>query len=260
MSTRVPSPTRAAVSTLICMLSACAGDLQTPMPTVAYPLADEPARTLVIMLPGAGDRVGTYAEHGMVATLRDTGMSVDMLELDAHYGYYKSRTLLERIDQDVLEPNRGKYDEIWLVGISMGGIGALLTAWTYPEDIDGIVLIAPYLGRRKTLRQISDAGGLAAWEPPPEPAAPDPDEWDIEIWRMLKRISASEIEHPKIILMYGNDDFGARAHNLLAAALPPEQVHTAPGGHSWSTWTTLFQPPALNALDAKPHPRPQNED
>ncbi|MCA9685587.1 MAG: alpha/beta hydrolase, partial [Myxococcales bacterium] len=195
MSFSQPS-TRALLSTVVCLMSACAGELQAPILTASYPApapepsraesmptATEPASTLVIMLPGAGDRVGTYDEHGFVELMHQSGMAVDILEVDAHYGYYRSRTLLERMEQDVLAPNRGRYQEIWVVGISMGGIGALLTAWTFPEDIDGLILMAPYLGRRKTLRAIESAGGLARWQPPAEI---DDEEWDVEIWRMLK--------------------------------------------------------------------------
>ena len=222
------------------MLSACAGDLSTPIPTASYPKAAEaPARTLLVMLPGAGDRVGTYDDHGFIAAVRDSGMDVDMLEVDAHYGYYRSRTLLERMEQDVLAPNRDRYDAIWIVGISMGGIGALLTAWTYPEQVDGLVLIAPYLGRRKTLRGIAKAGGLAGWEPP---AGADPDkDWDIEVWRMLKAISETGGREPtELYLMYGRDDFGVRAHQLLADGLPEGHVWTTEGGHAWTTWTRLW--------------------
>lgn len=224
---------------LLCCLSACAGALDDPISTVAYRQAEpEFARVLVVMLPGAGDRVGTYAKHGFVQTMRDSGMDVDMLEVDATYGYYRSRTLLDRMEHDVLAPNRDHYDEIWLVGISMGGIGALLTAWTYPEDIDGLILIAPFLGRRKTLAQIDAAGGLAAWEPP---ATVDDDQWDVEIWRMLARMSEAQFAgKPELYLMYGEDDFGVAAHQLLAAAVPSERVKTTPGGHAWTTWTTLW--------------------
>lgn len=238
MISRISNPTRALASTLVCMLGACA-DMQTPIPTASYPTATpERARALVIMLPGAGDRVGTYDEHGFIASMRDSGMDVDMLEVDAHFGYYKSRTLLDRMEQDVLAPNRDKYEEIWIVGISMGGIGALLTAWTHPDDIDGLILIAPYLGRRKTLRSISKAGGLASWEPP---AQVDDEAWDVEIWRMLKEISeAGGAGKPSLHLMYGEDDFGVRAHELLAVGLPPARVRTVPGGHAWTTWTTLW--------------------
>lgn len=232
------TPVRALLSSFVGLLGACAtGSLADPIPTAVYPKSEQgPARALVIMLPGAGDRVGVYDDRGFVTAMRDSGMDVDMLEVDAHYGYYKSRTLLERMEHDVLAPNRDKYDEVWIVGISMGGIGALLTAWTYPEDIEGLVLIAPYLGRRKTLQQISAAGGLSEWQPPAEEG-----EWDLEIWRMLKQVSAEgSASKPEIWLMYGVEDFGVRAHDLLAAGLPTTRVHTTSGGHAWDTWTRLW--------------------
>ncbi|HLT38875.1 MAG TPA: alpha/beta hydrolase [Enhygromyxa sp.] len=233
------APIHALTGTLLCMLGACASaELQSPIPTIGYP-NHEPARTLVVMLPGAGDRVGVFDEHGFVTAMRDSGMTVDVLEVDAHFGYYKTRTLLERIEQDVLAPNRDKYDELWLVGISLGGFGALLTAWTYPEDVDGMILMAPYMGRRKTLNTISKAGGLEAWQPP---ATVDrEDGWDIELWRMLKQIAEADgVGKPKLYLMYGEDDFGARAHDMLAAALPASQVRRIPGGHAWTTWEALW--------------------
>jgi pimeloyl-ACP methyl ester carboxylesterase len=230
---------RVLMSTLVCMLGACAAEMQTPIPTTVHPGAEPRARTLMIMLPGAGDRIGAFAERGFIQGVRDRAMDVDVIEVDAHLGYYRSRTLLERMEQDVLAPNRDQYDEIWLVGISMGGLGALLVTWTYPDDIDGVVLLAPYLGRRKTLTKIARAGGLAQWQPPE--AVDEQRDWDVEIWRMLKRISEAEAGgKPEIHLLYGEDDFGARAHDLLAAGLPPTRVRTTAGGHAWTTWSTLW--------------------
>lgn len=238
------APIVALASTLACVLGCAGGRLEQPIPTLSHPKQEDArAKALVIMLPGAGDRVGVYAARGFVAALRESGMDVDVLEVDAHYGYYRSRTLLERMEQDVLAPRRGQYEEVWIVGLSMGGIGALLSAWTYPDDVDGLVLIAPYLGRRKTLRQIADAGGLASWQPPRGEG-----EWDVEIWRMLKDVSEGRRASPEIWLVYGEDDFGVAAHRLLAAGLPPERVDTAPGGHEWPVWTILWG----RLMDAKP--------
>jgi pimeloyl-ACP methyl ester carboxylesterase len=223
--------------TLICVLGACAtGRVEDPIPTAMYPKSEqEPARTLVIMLPGAGDRLGKFEKMGFVAAMHESGMDVDVLEVDAHYRYYKTRTLLPRME-GVLAPNRDRYEEIWVVGLSMGGLGALLTAWTYPEDIDGLVLIAPYMGRPKVLKQIIEAGGLAEWQPPAEEG-----DWDLEIWKMLKRVCESgEAGRPKIRLMYGVDDFGFETHELLAAELPKDMVETTEGGHAWPVWTRLW--------------------
>jgi len=224
--------------TCLALVGGCAGKVEDPIPTMSHEFAEaEPVSTLVVMLPGAGDRVGTYEKHGLVEELRATGMAVDLLEVDAHPGYYYGdRTLLERMDEDVLGPNRDRYEQIWLVGISMGGVGALLTAWKYPEDIDGLILMSPYLGRRKLLKQVDKAGGLEAWEPPAEV---DEDAWDVEIWRMLKDVSEGQHDLD-LYLMYGHSDLGVRAHEMLAESLPDERVKTVPGGHAWSTWSTLW--------------------
>ena len=245
----------AALATSLTLLCACAGKVEATIPTAMHPASSssdgpdsaatkQPAPVLLVMLPGAGDRVGTYDEHGIVEATRAAGLDVDLLEVDAHPGYYfGDRTLLERMDTDVLGPNRGRYEEIWIVGISMGGIGALLTAWTYPEDIDGLILMSPYLGKRKTLSEIDKAGGLRVWEPPAEI---DERDWQDGVWTMLKQATSGERDL-EIYLGYGESDLGVRAHDLLAAALPEGHVDKIPGGHSWKTWTTLWDRIAAKA-------------
>lgn len=185
------------------------------------------SRTLLVLLPGRGDLGEDYTRHGFVARAH-AEPGVDVVTVDAHFSYYADRTLRERLHEDVLAPARGRYEQIWLLGISMGGIGALLTAEKYPDDVDGILLIAPYLGRRRTIEAVAHAGGLAKWQPPAELA------WDERLWAWMK-----STETP-IYLAYGTEDFGARAHAVLAAALPKDRVLTAPGEHAWTTWTPLF--------------------
>lgn len=220
-------------------LTACAAKTDDPIPTAVYPDpagTAEAADTLVVFLPGLGDRLGTYVDHQFVARLQAAGMGVDILEVDAHYGYYKSRTLLDCMRDDVLGPNRDRYEHIWIVGLSMGGLGALLTAEAYPDDVDGLVLIAPYLGRPKTLKAIDAEGGLPSWAPPAEV---DERDWDVEVWRMLDAIAEGDDPTP-VWLVFGEDDSGARAHRLLASGLPAGRVHTVPGGHTWPTWDRLW--------------------
>lgn len=208
---------------------ACAPKTTIPIATHPHAATSTAAspRALLVLLPGRGDLGEDYTRHGFVArALAEPG--VDVVTVDAHFGYYADRTIRERLHEDVLAPARGRYEQIWLLGISMGGIGALLTAEKYPDDIDGILLIAPYLGRRRTIEAVMHAGGLAKWQPPTELA------WDERLWAWMK-----STETP-IYLAYGTEDFGARAHAVLAAALPEDHVLTAPGEHAWTTWTPLF--------------------
>ena len=227
-------------STLLC---ACF-KVQDTMPTSAHLLAEseaERAPVLLVLLPGAGDRVGTFDKHGIIEATRAAGLEVDLLEVDAHVGYYYGdRALLERMGEDVIAPNRDRYDQIWVVGISLGGLGALLTALTYPDDVDGLVLLSPYLGKRAALREISEAGGIPAWEPPAKTDAEASTEtWTLDIWRMLDEVSQGEREL-ELYLYYGDHDVGVPALDMLAAGLPSDHSAKVPGRHSWSTWSRAW--------------------
>ncbi|MBK8241052.1 MAG: alpha/beta hydrolase [Deltaproteobacteria bacterium] len=208
---------------------ACAPKTTIPIGTHPHPAGSPAAasRTLLVLLPGRGDLGEDYARHGFVARAHAEA-GVDVITVDAHFGYYADRTIRERLHEDVLAPARGRYEHIWLLGISMGGIGALLTAEKYPDDVDGLLLIAPYLGRRRTIEAVMRAGGLAKWQPPADLA------WDERLWAWMKSTDTP------IYLAYGTEDFGARAHVVLAAALPKDRVLTAPGEHAWTAWTPLF--------------------
>ena len=116
----------------------------------------------------------------------------------------------------------------------MGGSGALASAQRYPALVDGVVLVAPFLGDSDLLREIRAAGGVAAWTPPRDPGT-----WDVEVWRSVKAWSNAG-DGPIIRLAYGTEDRAAGPHALLAAALPPNRVHTLPGGHRWEVWSRLW--------------------
>jgi pimeloyl-ACP methyl ester carboxylesterase len=222
----------ALVVVLVSALSlACAPKTTVPIGQHAYPRAAADAerpRALLVLLPGLGDTGEDFAAHGFVDAALRSRFDVDVVAVDAHYGYYEKRTLPERLHEDVLAPNRGRYDEIWLLGISMGGIGSLLTAQRYPSEVDGLILIAPYLGRRQTLLDIENAGGVQRWTPPVHPT------WDEGVWAWIKRTDTP------IYLAYGTEDFGARAHALRGKGLPKDHVFTRAGEHTWSTWEPLF--------------------
>ena len=56
------------------------------------------------------------------------------------------------------------YGEIWLVGVSMGGLGAFFHERAYPAQVTGLILLAPFVGDdRKLLAEIDAAGGAVAW-------------------------------------------------------------------------------------------------
>ena len=196
-----------------------------------------PSRDLIVCLPGIGDEAADFEDWGFVDLVRAHRWAADVLLVDAHYGYYADRTLLEQLHQDVLLPaSTAGYRSTWLVGISLGGLGALLYASQY-RDIHGVVAIAPFLGTHSLVQEIVVAGGLAQWTTSRITAS---DEIEA-IWTWVHTRGQQSRSSPEIFLAFGEDDMFVEAHRLLASSLPSSHVLTRPGGHRWSVWQALWR-------------------
>ena len=198
--------------------------------------------TLVAFLPGSYSAPEDYVREGFIAKLRARHVAADVQLVNAHLGYYSERSIIDRLQADVIAPARAAgYRHVWLVGISIGGYGALVHSVAPPPGsgagVEGIVLIAPYLGDRRVSTSIEAAGGLARW-PAPAQAMP-PNEDDQTVWRWLQGY-ATGAPRPALFLGYGTSDRFEFSDRLLAAALPPGRVATAPGGHDWPVWNALW--------------------
>jgi pimeloyl-ACP methyl ester carboxylesterase len=196
--------------------------------------------TLLVFLPGAYSTIDEFVREGFVQEVRHRRIDADIVMADAHMAYYNNRTVIDRLEADVLVPARtAGYRAIWLVGISVGGFGALIHEEQMPGGVAGIVALAPYLGERELTREIAQAGGLAAWQ---APAGPLPQEqMETRLWRWLQAQARLPTSLPPLYLGYGTEDRFANSHRLLAAALPPQRVFTTPGGHDWAPWRRLWQ-------------------
>ena len=119
------------------------------------------------MLPGRSDDPEDLVEEGLSQILQQNEEHADIWIVDAHLGYYVSRTLIERLHTDVILPaRRSGYARIHLLGISMGGLGALLYARQHADSIDSLLLVAPFLGMRTSLKK---SARLVGWPPGPFP-------------------------------------------------------------------------------------------
>jgi len=205
------------------------------------------ADTLLVMLPGAYSHPDEFTREGFLQALNDNRLAVDAMLVDAHLGYYHGKSILDRLERDVMVPARAKgYKAVWIVGISVGGFGGLLYAQTHPGELAGIVTLAPYLGERALSADISNAGGLARWAGPlNDPPGSDPrTPNETQLWQWLRGYvgtTATFGPRPPLYLGYGTEDRFAFSHALLAAALPRERVFTTEGGHDWPEWTRLWR-------------------
>jgi len=214
-----------------------------PMPTQLEPSACAgPVQTLVVFLPGAGSLPVEFVREGFLREMQERRIAADMLIADAHRGYYNQRSVLERLEADVIAPARSRgYRSIWLVGISLGGLGALLHEENMPGRVQGLVVIAPYLGEQGFIDGVKDGGGLAAWRAP-SGASPE-GAFEARLWRWLQGYAtpATAQARPPLYLGYGTADRFAATNALLGAVLPPGQVFTTAGGHDWNAWRPLWR-------------------
>jgi pimeloyl-ACP methyl ester carboxylesterase len=211
-----------------------------PLDAREYKSPDKPTEELIIFLPGIGDVLEDYETNGFIEAVLKSAAPADIIVVDAHFGYYARRTVIERLRADVIAPARatGGYKKIWLAGISLGGFGALLYASEHSDDVHGIVLLAPFLGRPPTIARIAAAGDVRGWQPA---NAPSETEYEQKLWLWLRCYANSSEPFPAIYLGYGESDQFAPAHRLLASVLPQERVFTTPGGHDWRTWGRLWE-------------------
>lgn len=228
-----------AVAVLALGLAGCANNrpMEVPMRTLAQPAPCGPTDTLVVMLPGTHSLPEEFLREGFVRTLRERQVAADVVLVDAHTGYYQSRTIIDRLHADVIEPARARgVRRVWIVGISLGAVGAMLYADEHPQALDGVVLLAPYLGTRLTALEIENAGGLAKW---PAPQRRADEELDSRLWRWLKG-QTQQARPLHIVQGYGVDDRFAYNNRLFSQSLPPARVFTADGGHDWPAWNALW--------------------
>jgi hypothetical protein len=206
------------------------------METVADCAGNPHERTLLVLLPPAFGTPQDFVGHGFVAAVRDRGLPVDVIVAGAIADHYLDRSVVARLHAEVITPALARgYRSLWLGGISIGGFGSLLYRSGH-EDVDGLLLLAPYLGSRPGVNEVLRAGGLAKWQP--DSAAPRDHERDLLVW--LKGVLAGDDMPQRILMGYGADDRFGPSIELLANALPAEQVVRRSGGHDWGTWGGLW--------------------
>lgn len=219
-------------------LAACGprGNPLVKVPTAFVP-APHTAQRLVVVLPGRGDNLRALETSGIAAAVQGAWPDADVMLAELAMGYYRAGIAPQRLHDDVIAPARARgYREIWLLGASMGGMGVLLYDRAYPGELDGMVLLAPYLGDRPILEEITAAGGIARWNAGAMQEI-NADNFQHELWRHLQTWSVDPAKARNVWLAYGDSDRLRKAMPVLAPALRSEQILVRDGGHAWSVWS-----------------------
>lgn len=194
----------------------------------------ETADTRVIFLPAAYTGPEDFLRAGFVTAVRERELPVDLVFADVNLQHLTDRTLLRRLRHELMLPARAVgCRSIWICGISLGGFIGLAYADQYPTEVDGLCLLAPYLGNHMITGEIERANGLASWDP----GVPAADDDERRVWRFIKAAAGGPVA---VHLGYGSEDRFARSHRMMSEALEPHRVRVIPGGHEWPVWTRLW--------------------
>ncbi|MFM2420712.1 MAG: hypothetical protein RL385_5435 [Pseudomonadota bacterium] len=231
------------------LLGACAfvRPASVPMHSLTFAAPAGGGEAVLVLLPGFGDRDTTFEERGFIRALHEAAPHVDIVATDAHFGYYRARTVLDRLEADVVAPLRRRgYRDIYIAGISMGGHGAVAFARTHPAQVKGVLLFAPYLGPSTVVKEVKAAGDLCRYAPS-EPFADDSDGFARANYAWLR----DQACRPGDVALYtavGDKDKLAPVVADLSHHLPSENSLRLQGGHGWEVWTPAARTVAARAL------------
>ncbi len=198
---------------------------------------DAEERILLLMLPGAKNTPQQLADHGFIRALRERRLPVDVLALHAHVDLYLDHAGVEDLLHAALDRARANgYRRIWLLGISLGGSGAMICATQRTAEIEGIYLLAPFLGTRGLIAEVEASGGLKRWRA----GAIQARDHERALLEQVRCRSFEGKGFPQIHLAYGSEDRYRGSSDMLSRCLPQHRVTVMPGGHDWPTWIELW--------------------
>lgn len=208
---------------------------------------DTIAPILIALLPPAYGDPDDFVRAGFAAAVRARRLDVDLAFVPLGMRDVGDRTVVTRLREELLAPARSQRRALWLGGISFGAFLALHFAERYPGEIDGLCVLAPYLGSHLVTGEIARARGVQAWQP----GELAEDDEERRVWRFIQESGSGALP---IHLGLGREDRFAGRHRLMAEALTPDRVDIVPGGHDWPTWRQLWE----RFLDRRltSHPRP----
>jgi hypothetical protein len=243
---------------LVCaaLLAGCAAlrPAKVPVDVVVDPAPpSRGSKVLIVFLPGAWDTPADVVAQGFIRQVRERNIAADVAVVDLHLRYFLNRTMLERLDRDVIGPALARgYAQIWFAGISMGGLGSLLYASSADGQprppVAGVLALAPFIADRSVMREVTDAGGLARWRPA-EPI--EGRDYSRRLLQWMQGYANGAQPRPPLFLGYGAEDGYAETVAMLGDVLPRERLFTAPGGHDWPPWLAMWGA----MLDRAPLPR-----
>lgn len=196
------------------------------------------AQALIVFLPPALASLDDLVAQGVIAAVREHDIAADIVLAEITHEHVMQRRATEALREAVIAPALARgYRRIWLAGISLGAFNALHYAARFPADVTGLCLLAPYPGTGDILREITAAGGVAAWAESPGRPLDDERAWWHWLWRQSRAGRAAK----PVYVGLSEDDRFLQGQRMLMELIPRECVDLVPGAHDWPAWLALWR-------------------
>lgn len=209
------------------------------IPTVSIPMRSaSEIKRMVIVLPGRGDTLEDLEQSGIASVIQQRMPDTDVLLVELTLPYYIEGRAPQRLHEQIVRAaKKGGYREIYLAGASMGGMGVLAYEREYPNQMSGLILMAPNMGDSDLIEEIKAAGGVARWNAGPIPEQITSDNVTREQWRQVQSWINNRERSRQVWLICGKSDRFHAAAPFIAQILPPGHYVEPAGGHAWAVWT-----------------------
>ncbi len=202
--------------------------------------------SLIIFLPGLIDTAKTFKNENFFTIAREAGIKADMVSASIHIGHLIKEVMVKRLETDIFNPAiKAGYHNIWLVGLSIGGLNALLFYKKYEKNICGVVTISPYIADTELRKELQQAGSVKDWQPK---SVENMKVFNKELqflWVWLqKQVSNNNLQ--QIYLGYGEQDRYIEEIKLLQNILDNNNVITVDGHHNWVTGQKIWRQQLLS--------------
>ena len=195
---------------------------------------------LIVMFPGINSPGSDFIDYGFTDLYKQYYKNSDIILADTRFSYIKADNIAERIHADIIKPSiKAGYKKIWFIGISLGGLNILKYVKKFNNHINGIILIAPYLGETSSIKSLFESNSYLEWS---KVHAEETDK-TIQLWRYLIDYTSSHDKAKQITLAlaFGKKDRFNKTHELLAKILKEKNIYKNDGGHNWKAWKQLWE-------------------
>ena len=219
-------------------LLSCSLIFETDKPLyLLWDKAEKKSDKLIIFIPGVYDSVDKFKRESFFRDARKAGIKADMVAININAGHLAKRVMIPRIRKDVFRPTRNEgYKNIWMVGVSIGGLSSLVYLQHHEKDLCGVVVLAPFLADDRLIEEVRKFGGIKKWVPEAEKIKDSIDDQINSLWNWL----TTKNDFSNIYLGYGKQDRFIVGSHLLETFLEPSHVVSMDGEHDWIAGRKLW--------------------